>query len=85
MCRIGHSRPTHNFISDEEVIPGVLDVILNMASNHILVERSDLAQVREKLYTVKIRFDLFDRIAGSAVIAYLKGSLMSKTLYCLLV
>ena len=71
-CRIGHSRTTHSFILKNEPRPECVPCQCPYSIKHVLLDCVDVADIRQKYFSVQCLKDLFTIVAGDTILQFLK-------------
>ena len=72
-CRIGHSHITHSFLLKGEDPPQCIPCQSPLTIKHILLECADFQLIRDDFYSSCSMHDLFNRVSGHLVLAFLKA------------
>ena len=72
-CRIGHSHFTHSYLLKGEDPPECIACQCPLTIKHILLECGDTRLVRDDFYSSTSMQDLFSRVGGQQVLAFLKA------------
>jgi len=70
--RIGHSRLTHSYLLCGDAPPTCQSCGIPLTVKHILVECTNLRDIREKYFTVSSVTDLFKIIDNHTIINFIK-------------
>jgi len=70
--RIGHSRLTHSYLLCDDDPPTCQSCGIPLTVKHILLECTNLGNIREKYFTVSSLTDLFKSIGNHTVINFIK-------------
>jgi len=62
--RIGHGRPTHSYLLNNEEQPESSPCNSNYSLKHVLIDYLDVADVRQIFYNGNTIFDLFTNVIG---------------------
>ena len=78
--RIGHTRLTHYFLLSGDDLPERGTCQCQLTVKHILVERVDFKDVRNKYFVASSIKDLFDNIEAHKIIDFIKETRFYKQL-----
>ena len=72
-CRLGHTRVTHQHLFDkEEPAPTCIPCDCPYGIKHVLIDCIDVADIRQRYYTISSIDDLFNNVAGNIIVKCLE-------------
>jgi len=71
-CRIGHTRLTHSYLSNNEERPECIPCNSSYSLKHVLFDIVDISCIRQTFYNVSNLYDLFTNVAGDTILNSLK-------------
>ena len=69
---IGHTYITHSFLLKGEPMPRCIPCHCPLSVKHILIDCVDFAVIRHKYFQVTSMKELFDKVAPSRIISFIK-------------